>query len=96
MAVIFNESTVPAEATGRGVRRQHLLAETRVKGTRILLDRLTLAASGDAQIAVPPGSVAWLQILEGNATFDLAGACRDDRSACGVPSARPFRPHLIG
>jgi quercetin dioxygenase-like cupin family protein len=70
MAVIFNESTVSAETMGKGVRRQRLLAGTRVKGTRILLDRLTLAAGGDAQIAVPAGSVAWLQMLDGDATLD--------------------------
>jgi quercetin dioxygenase-like cupin family protein len=41
-----------------------------VPGTAILLDRLTIAPSGETWLAVPAGSVAWLQVLEGQAQLD--------------------------
>jgi quercetin dioxygenase-like cupin family protein len=67
MATIFNESTVPPEPAGRAASRQRLLTAARVPGTGILLDRLTVAAGGEARLAVPATSVAWLQGLEGEA-----------------------------
>lgn len=67
MAVIFNEAAVPAEAAGPGVERQRLLTETRVKGTSILLDRLVLAGGAAVELAVPAASLAWFQMLEGEA-----------------------------
>lgn len=80
MAVIFNESTVDAEPCGTGGRRQRLLTATRVPGTGILLDRLSLAAGGDLSLAVPAGSVAWLQGLAGEAVLrhgDMEAALSD-------------------
>ena len=44
MATIFNENAVAAEPADNGTARQRLLTGERVAGTRILLDRLTLAA----------------------------------------------------
>jgi quercetin dioxygenase-like cupin family protein len=72
MAIQFNESTVTAEPFGMNVRRQRLLTDARVKGTNILLDRWTLAPGAVAALEVPAGSLAWFQILEGEATFDHA------------------------
>ena len=69
MAVIFNENTVDSEACGTGARRQRLLTATRVPGTGILLDRLSLAAGGILTLAVPAGSVAWLHGLSGEAVL---------------------------
>ncbi|HTQ82585.1 MAG TPA: cupin domain-containing protein [Pseudolabrys sp.] len=73
MAIIFNESAVAAEPEGAGVIRQHLLTDARVSGTRILLDRLRLATGGTTQLKVPAPSVAWLQVLEGEATLAAEG-----------------------
>lgn len=42
MAVVFNESTIPAETVADNISRQRLLTKARGKGTNILLDRLTL------------------------------------------------------
>jgi hypothetical protein len=58
MATIFNESTVEPETAQNGAFRQRLLTKARVPGTRILLDRLTLAPGGEARLTVPPQSVA--------------------------------------
>ena len=69
MAVTFNESTVAAEAAGNGVKRQRLLTEARVEGTRVLLDRLTLAPGAAFELAVAAGNLAWFQMLEGEATL---------------------------
>ena len=65
MATIFNQSTVAGEPAGAGVLRQRLLSESRVPGTVILLDRLTLEPGGEMPLTVPASSVAWLQVLEG-------------------------------
>ena len=73
MAMIFNESAVASEPVGRGASRQRLLTATRVPGTRILLDRLALAAGGAMRLTVPGQSVAWLQVLEGEAALDRDG-----------------------
>ncbi len=69
MAVTFNESTVAAQPTGKGVERQKLLTQERVSGTSILLDRLTLAAHSSFEIAVPTRSLAWFQMLAGQAAM---------------------------
>ncbi len=67
MATIFNQSSVAGEDAGPGVRRQRLLTDARVPGTAILLDRLTVAPGGEMPLTVAAGSVAWLQVLEGQA-----------------------------
>lgn len=72
MAVVFNQSTVPAETIADHVSRQRLLTEARVKGTSILLDRLTLAPGAAAALKVPAGNLAWFQMLEGTATLEHA------------------------
>jgi quercetin dioxygenase-like cupin family protein len=69
MATIFNESVIAAEPTKSGTARQRLLTEERVSGTRILLDRLTLAAGGEARLTVPAQGIAWFQMLEGEAVL---------------------------
>lgn len=75
MAVIFNENTVDGEPCGNGARRQRLLNGTRVPGTGILLDRLSLAVGGDLTLAVPAGSVAWLHGLAGEALLRHGDIC---------------------
>ena len=69
MATIFNESEIAAEPAQRGAARQHLLTDARVPGTRILLDRLTLAPGGEARLAVPAQGLAWFQMLQGEAVL---------------------------
>lgn len=69
MAITFNESTVAAESFGVNAKRQRLLTEARVKGTKMLLDRLTLGAGAAIELAVPAGSLAWFQMLDGAATL---------------------------
>ncbi len=70
MATIFNQDSVAGEADGVGATRQHLLTAARVPGTAILLDRLTLTSDGETRLAVPAASVAWLQVLEGQAQLN--------------------------
>jgi quercetin dioxygenase-like cupin family protein len=73
MAIIFNEDAVAAVPAGPGANRQRLLTKARVAGTRILLDRLTLATAGKTQLKVPRQSVAWLQVLDGEAALEFSG-----------------------
>ena len=67
MAITFNVSSVPAESLGNGVARQRLLTQERVAGTNILLDRLTFAVGASFEFAVPGQSLAWFQMLAGEA-----------------------------
>src|ERR1700693_703228 len=69
MVTIFNENGIAAEPAERGAARQRLLTEERVPGTRILLDRLTLATGGEAGLAVPAQGLAWFQMLQGEAVL---------------------------
>jgi quercetin dioxygenase-like cupin family protein len=69
MATIFNESTIAAEPDGNGVTRQRLLTEARVPGTGIHLDRLAIGAGGEARLTVNSTSVAWIQVLDGEASL---------------------------
>ena len=73
MATIFNESTVAAKPAGNGAVRQQLLTNARVPGSGILLDRLTLERGGEALLAVPATSVAWLQPLDGETLLSQGG-----------------------
>jgi quercetin dioxygenase-like cupin family protein len=73
MATIFNESTVAAEPADNGTARQRLLTEARIPGTRILLDRLTLAPGGTARLSVPAQGLAWFQVLDGEARLEHGG-----------------------
>ena len=73
MAQIFNEDTVAAEPSGPGARRQHLLTAARVPGTAILLDRIALDGRAEMALAVPHGSVVWLQGVDGGVTLTHAG-----------------------
>jgi hypothetical protein len=74
MAVTFNESTVAAQTLVPGVRRQRLLTEERVAGTRVLLDRISLAEGGSLELNVAESSLAWFQILEGRGVLRDADA----------------------
>ena len=77
MAVHFNESTVAAETIGNNVQRQRMLTNARVKGTNILLDRLTLGRGAVTGLNVPAGNLAWFQVLEGEIVFKRSQG--DDR-----------------
>ena len=70
MAVTFNESTIAAENVAAKVQRQRLLTDARVKGTNILLDRLTLAPGAALELTVAAGNLAWFQMLEGETTLE--------------------------
>ncbi len=54
---------------GTGVARQRLLTDERVNGTKILLDRLKLKAGATMPFDISAKSLAWLQLLEGEATL---------------------------
>lgn len=69
MATILNESAVAGEPFGNNATRQHLLTEARIPGTCILLDRLALGAGGETRLMVPKTSVAWIQVLDGEAVL---------------------------
>ena len=73
MATIFNESSVAGEPLGFAATRQPLLTKARVPGTAILLDRLSLAPGGNFTLSVPPTSLAWLQVLDGDIALAREG-----------------------
>ena len=72
MAIVFNQSDVTPEVSGKGIERQKLLTRERVSGTSLLLDRLKLAAGASFEFAIPSQSVAWFQMLEGDAKMSHA------------------------
>jgi mannose-6-phosphate isomerase-like protein (cupin superfamily) len=67
MVIAFNQTTVATQQIDPGVVRQRLLPNERANDTRVLLDRLTLAPGTTARFDVPAMSLAWLQLLEGEA-----------------------------
>ena len=73
MAVTFNESAVAAQPLSAGVSRQRLLTDARVPGTKIFLDRLTLAAGASFEAGIAAQNLAWFQMLEGSAVLHHAG-----------------------
>jgi quercetin dioxygenase-like cupin family protein len=68
--IAFNETTVAAQKTEPGVVRQELLTNERVKDTKVLLSRLTLAAGATVRFELPAKSLAWLQMLDGEGTLE--------------------------
>lgn len=70
MAIHFNERDVAAEPFGVGARRQRLLAETRVEGTSIRLERWSLAGDARVELAIGGRDLAWFQLLAGAAALE--------------------------
>jgi len=66
--MVFNEAARAAKPTDIGVTRQRLTVE-RAKSASVLLERITLAPGGTMQFNVSPKSLAWMQVLDGSATF---------------------------
>lgn len=69
MAVVFNEHDVAPEPHGIRAKRQRLITAAGVPGTRVLLDRWTLAPGGEVPVQVPATGAAWFHVLEGEADF---------------------------
>jgi quercetin dioxygenase-like cupin family protein len=67
MAVTLNEATVPAQPDGPGVTRQRLVSGDVQKAAGILLDRVTLAPGATMPFKTSTQSIAWLQLLDGEA-----------------------------
>jgi uncharacterized RmlC-like cupin family protein len=67
--ISINETTVAAQPLGAGGARQRLLTDERVKGTKILLDRLKLKAGATMPFDISAKSLSWVQLLEGEATL---------------------------
>ena len=76
--IAFNQTTVAAQPVASGVVRQRLLPGEHANATRVVLDRLTLAANTTVRFDVPAKSLAWLQLLEGEAM--LTAVYRDQLS----------------
>jgi quercetin dioxygenase-like cupin family protein len=72
--VTFNESSVWPEVLATGIERQRLLTQSRVPGTRILLDRMKLAPAASTTLEVGARDLAWLQMLAGEALLTHGGA----------------------
>jgi quercetin dioxygenase-like cupin family protein len=79
MAIALNATSVAAEPIAPGVVRQRLITKERVKDTSVLIDRLVLAAGTTAQFELSAKSLAWLHLLEGEAT--LRTLCTERMSA---------------
>jgi quercetin dioxygenase-like cupin family protein len=69
MVIAFNQKSISAQPAEPGAVRQRLLTEERVKGTNVLLDRVTLKAGATVRFEASPKSVIWLQLLGGEATL---------------------------
>ncbi len=55
MAVHFHESEVEAEPLDAGLTRQRLITPERVPGTRVLLDRITIAPGAALDLEIASG-----------------------------------------
>src|SRR5262245_56876449 len=62
----INEKTVAADKSTAGVARQKLLADAR---NPINFSRVTVSAGSALNFSLPAKTVAWLQMLEGDATL---------------------------
>ena len=71
MATAFNQSTVAAHTIGAGVERQALFADNGAAAGGVLLDRLTLTAGASIRLTLSEKSIAWLMVLEGEATAKI-------------------------
>jgi len=69
MVIAFNAMTVAAETFISGVVRQKLITERHLEDTRVRIDRLTLAAGATMPFQLSASSLAWLHMLEGEATL---------------------------
>jgi len=69
MVIALNTMTVSAEPFVSGVVRQRLITEQRVKDIRVRIDRLTLAPGATLKFELSTKSLAWLHMLEGEATM---------------------------
>src|SRR5882724_5235561 len=69
MAITFNETSVTKRKMGAGVTRRRLLTPELVNDTGALLDRLALTADASVEFEVSAKSLAWLHVLEGEATL---------------------------
>ncbi len=74
MALTINESTITPEPIANGVTRQRLLTERHTTGGKVLLDRVNIAASANQGINIAATDLAWIQILEGEATLTHGNA----------------------
>ncbi|MDH4109493.1 MAG: hypothetical protein OEW35_14370 [Gammaproteobacteria bacterium] len=68
--VLFNYEDVEAVPMGDGVTRRALITPERVKSDCLLLDRWTIDAGATANVEVAPTDLAWLQLLQGEATIN--------------------------
>jgi quercetin dioxygenase-like cupin family protein len=69
MALTINESTVTPDTLAAGVTCQRLLTEQHTEGSKVLLDRVNIAAATQHTFNIAAGDLAWIQILEGGATL---------------------------
>jgi quercetin dioxygenase-like cupin family protein len=76
MAITFNERSVETEAFGVHAYRQRLLTAFRVRGAGALLDRWTLGPGAVIEHALGGRDLAWLQLLEGEATLASSAGSR--------------------
>jgi quercetin dioxygenase-like cupin family protein len=57
-----------------GIERQRLLTSARLPRTKVLLDRIKLAAGRSLDLTVAPGDLAWLQMVEGEVVLSAPPA----------------------
>jgi quercetin dioxygenase-like cupin family protein len=72
MAIHFNQSDVAA-VDSHGAARQRLLDTARVPGIRFTLDRIALAPGAECTFSIRASDLAWLEMLDGEATLRHAG-----------------------
>ena len=73
MAITINERDVWSEALSSGVERRRLLTQSRVPGSKVIVDRLSLAPRATLALEVGGADIAWFQVLEGKAVLRHGG-----------------------
>ena len=73
MVWIVHEAEVAAHPLGSQAVRRPLLTREQVPDTRVLVDRLSIAASGHCSVTVPAGGLGWMRVLQGDVRLEHEG-----------------------
>jgi mannose-6-phosphate isomerase-like protein (cupin superfamily) len=73
MAITVNAGSAERDIAGLIVR-ERLISRARVREAKVLLDRVTLEPGATLELQIGASDLAWLQILDGEATLDRANA----------------------
>jgi len=69
MPLHISGSAMSPQPTATGVTQQRLFSDRQAKGTRVAIDRYTVAAGASFRFDAPTGSTLWVQVLDGEGSL---------------------------